>query len=110
MVLVPHIFEDNVRAAVLHHMNDDHQDDNLLITRAFGGAGATKVDVAAAEMTGFDGDGGDWTITCADGTVSEARIPWPIGSISERIEVRQQIVQLYDDACAALGVEPRPHE
>ena len=97
-------------AAVLHHMNDDHQADNLLITRAFAGDGAGTADIVTAVMTGFDGDGGDWTITLADGTSTEARIAWPIGSISERIEVRQQIVQLYDDACVALGVEPRPHE
>lgn len=110
MVLVPHIFEENVRTAVLRHMNGDHQDDNVLITRAFGGAGGTQADVTAAEMTGFDGDGGDWKITRADGTVADVRIGWPGGAISERIEVRQQVVQLYDDACAALGVEPRPHE
>lgn len=110
MVLVPHIFEDNVRAAVLHHMNDDHQDDNLLITRAFGGADGGKAEIAAAAMTGFDGAGGDWSITLADGGERTVRIPWPGGAISERIEVRQQIVRLYDDACAALGVEPRPHE
>ena len=91
-------------------MNDDHQADNLLITRAFAGDGAGTADIVTAVMTGFDGDGGDWTITLADGTSTEARIAWPIGSISERIEVRQQIVQLYDDACVALGVEPRPHE
>lgn len=110
MVVVPHIFEDNILAAVLHHMNDDHQDDSLLIARAFGGAGGTKADVATAEMVGFDGDGADWAVTLADGTPAQVRTPWPDGAISERIDVRKQVVRLYDEACAALGVEPRPHE
>ncbi|MGO1919788.1 MAG: DUF2470 domain-containing protein, partial [Microbacterium sp.] len=32
---MPHIFDSDVVAAILHHMNDDHVDDNLLIARAF---------------------------------------------------------------------------
>ena len=43
------------------------------------------------------------------GTVAEVRIPWPGGTISERPEVRREVVALYDEACRRLGVEPRPH-
>ncbi|MFB8386313.1 DUF2470 domain-containing protein [Microbacterium sp. NPDC055910] len=100
-----HTFDDSVRTAVLHHMNDDHSDDNLLIARAFGPAG----DPASATMTGLDGDGGEWIARLADGTEVSFRVPWPGGAISERPEVRREIVALYDAACERLGIEPRPH-
>jgi hypothetical protein len=108
MVLVmPHIFDVDVVTAVLHHMNDDHADDNLLITRAFSES-ADGAEITAATMTGFDGDGGVWEVT-RDGAVSEVRVPWPGGPITERPEVRREVVALYDLACERLGVEPRPH-
>lgn len=100
-----HRFDDSVIAAILGHMNDDHRDDNLLITKAF----ASGLDVVGASMTGFDGDGGDWTVELADGTSTAVRVPWPGGSISERPEVRREVVALYDAACERLGVAPRPH-
>ena len=79
-------FAPEIVAAVLHHMNGDHPDDNLLIARAFGPdevAGAS-----AATMTSLDEN----------------------GPISERPEIRREVVALYDAACAKLGVAPRPHE
>jgi hypothetical protein len=36
------------------------------------------------------------------------RVPWS-GTITERSEIRREIVVLYDRACAKLGVTPRPH-
>lgn len=101
---MPHLFDADALAGVLGHMNRDHADDNLLIVRAFGEPGFT-----AATMTGFDGDGGDWSATRADGSATDVRVPWPGGSISERREVRREVVALYDAACARLGVAPRPH-
>ncbi|WP_159501977.1 DUF2470 domain-containing protein [Microbacterium sp. 18062] len=100
-----HSFDDDTLAGVLGHMNSDHTDDNILIARAFGADPAP----AAATMTGFDGDGGDWAVTASDGASTALRVPWPGGSISERREVRREIVALYDEACARLGIEPRPH-
>ena len=44
-----------------------------------------------------------------DGGSIEVRVPWPGGPITERREVRREIVALYDEACRRLGVEPRPH-
>lgn len=99
------IFDESVRSAVLGHMNGDHGDDNLLIARAFG----PDADVVSSTMTGFDGDGGDWVAVTASGEQIEVRAPWPGGRISERPEVRREIVALYDLACAKLGVEARPH-
>lgn len=85
-------------------MNDDHGDDNVLIARAFG----EFSEVSAARMTGFDGEQGHWQVT-ADGDDHEVSVPWPGGAISERPEVRREIVALYDAACARLGITPRPH-
>lgn len=101
---MPTSFDDAVVAAVLRHMNDDHLDDNLLIVRAFG-----HPDAVDAAMRGFDGEVGVWEVTDASGDVVETRIPWPGGPITERPEVRREVVALYDAACERLGVTPRPH-
>ncbi|KAA9108406.1 DUF2470 domain-containing protein [Microbacterium rhizomatis] len=100
-----HVFDDAALSGVLGHMNDDHSDDNLLIARAFG----ADRDAVAAVMTGFDGDGGSWSVERADGSPATLRVPWPGGAITERREVRREIVALYDEACLRLGLEPRPH-
>ncbi len=92
--------------AVLAHMNGDHTDDNLLIARAFGDPDAT-----AAVMTSLDHTGGTWTYetdNSAGGGSHELTVPWST-EISERPEIRREIVVLYDAACAKLGIEPRPH-
>jgi hypothetical protein len=102
---MPHIFDAEVVSAILRHMNGDHTDDNLLIARAFAPEGGEITD---AVMTGLDGDAGVWDIT-RDGEVSELRVEWPGGGISERPAVRRKVVALYDLACERLGVEPRPH-
>ncbi|WP_110207596.1 DUF2470 domain-containing protein [Nocardioides daejeonensis] len=96
-------FPADVVQAVLAHMNDDHTDDNLLIVRAFGAPEAT-----AATMTGLDGEAGVFAVSEPSG-VRELRVPWPGGRITERPEIRREVVVLYEQACAALGVEPRQH-
>ena len=101
---MPHIFDDAARAGVLGHMNRDHSEDNLLIVRAFGDQG-----YVGAVMTGFDGDGGDWSATGPNGAAVDVRVAWLGGTITERNEVRREIVALYDAACARLGVDPRAH-
>ncbi len=100
-----HSFDDDALSGVLGHMNDDHADDNLLIARAF----SPYPDVVTATMVGFDGDGGDWRVGLAEGAEEVIRVPWPGGAITERREVRREIVALYDAACQRLGIEPRPH-
>ncbi len=101
---MPHAFDADTVAGVLRHMNRDHTDDNLLIARAFG-----RPSAVGSIMVGFDGDGADWDVTDAAGTSSPLRVPWPGAPISERPEVRREVVALYDAACAELGVDPRPH-
>ncbi|SDC48891.1 DUF2470 domain-containing protein [Nocardioides lianchengensis] len=96
-------FPESVVTAVLAHMNDDHNDDSLLIVRAF-----ARPDATAAAMTGLDGEAGVFAATTPDGN-AEVRVAWPAGTISERAEIRREVVALYDAACARLGVAPRPH-
>jgi len=86
-------------------MNGDHGDDNILIARAFG----SGVEVVDSVMTGFDGDGGRWEAELRGGGSIEVSVPWPGGPITERREVRREIVALYDEACRRLGVQARPH-
>jgi heme oxygenase (biliverdin-producing, ferredoxin) len=96
-------FDPSVVAAVTSHMNLDHPDDNLLIARAFGHADAT-----AATMTDVHEAVGTWSVTTPGGERS-LDVPWPGGPITERAEVRREVVALYDAACSALGVPARPH-
>ena len=96
------IFEASTVSAVLDHMNNDHPEDNLLIVRAF----ATK-EATAAVMTDLDHLGGTWTYESGDAT-AELTVPWS-APISERAEIRREVVVIYDTACERLGVEPRPH-
>lgn len=123
-------FDPTIVAAVLHHMNDDHADDNLLIARAFADRAATS-----ARMVGVDGRAGYWVYAVADADAAPGvdaatlvggdpfvdpdasagaderplRVEWS-GAITERAEIRREIVVLYDRACAELGIEPRPHD
>ncbi|MDR6868871.1 hypothetical protein J2Y69_003497 [Microbacterium resistens] len=101
---MPNPFSDDVVTAVLRHMNGDHIDDNLLIARAFG-----VPEAVSAVMTGFDGDGGIWQVSRPGQDAEELRVAWPGGPIDERPAVRREVVALYDAACEALGVTPRPH-
>ena len=117
-----HLFDDATLAGVLRHMNGDHADDNVLISRAFFGSeaqsGETQSDeaqpaaetpeIVAARMIDFDGDGGRWEATLGDGSTTVVAAPWPGGPITERAEVRREVVAIYDEACRRLGVEPRP--
>lgn len=95
-------FSPDIIEAVLAHMNADHNDDSLLIARAFGNPDAT-----AATMTTLDESGGTWSYT-ADGAEVELIVPWS-DTIAERAEIRREIVVLYDAACETLGITPRPH-
>lgn len=88
-------------AGVTGHMNGDHAEDNLLIARAFGHPGAT-----ASRMVGVTREGGVWQVSDPSGE-RELAVPWPAGPISERPEIRREVVALYRAACERLGIEPR---
>lgn len=83
-------------------MNNDHPDDNLLIVRAFG-----QPDATSATMVGLDENGGQWSATTGD-DARAVTVAWS-GPISQRAEIRREIVVLYDAACERLGLTPREH-
>ncbi len=97
------VFSLDVVAAVLRHMNGDHNDDNLLIARAFGSA-----DAEDASMDDLDENGGTWAFAVG-GDYTTVTVPWT-APISERAEIRREVVVVYDRACGILGVTPRDHE
>jgi Protein of unknown function (DUF2470) len=83
-------------------MNGPHTDDNQLIARAFG-----SPDAVDATMTTLDDVGGTW-MYFVDGVEAEVTVPWSM-PISERIEIRREIVVVYENACGRLGLTPRTH-
>ena len=96
-------FSPDIVNAVLNHMNGDHLDDNLLIAQAFGDR-----DAETSEMIDLDENEGSWVFTVA-GDQRMLDVPWPGGPITERAEIRREVVVLYENACAVLGIAPRDH-
>ncbi|GHJ07287.1 hypothetical protein TPA0907_16540 [Micromonospora humidisoli] len=94
-------FDADTVAAVSRHMNDDHAADSLLICRTLGGC----PDATRARVTGLDGDGMDFAVTLDDIEVP-VRLPFA-HRLTERAEIRREVVRMYEQACAALGVPPR---
>lgn len=94
-------FDPTIVAGVTGHMNGDHPEDNLLIARAFGAPEAV-----GSEMIGVEESAGVWRISDETGA-RELRVAWPSGRITQRPQIRTEVVRLYQDACAKLGVEPR---
>jgi hypothetical protein len=96
-------FSAEIVSAVLAHMNSDHNGDNLLIVRAFAESAAIS-----AAMVSLDSTEGTWQYSDPDGVEHHVSVSWNT-TISERAEIRQEIVRLYDRACTKLGIEARPH-
>lgn len=94
-------FTPEISAAVAAHMNGDHVEDNLLIARSLGGQPAAT----AAVMTGVGPDGAAFDAT-VDGAPVSVTVPWS-GPVADRGAIRVEVVRMYHEACAALGVEPR---
>ncbi|MDA1360643.1 biliverdin-producing heme oxygenase [Glycomyces luteolus] len=90
-------FEPKVIAAICHHMNTDHAADTLVICQGAGGRRGAE----SARMTGFDGEGADFAAV-VDGTEVPIRIAWA-APLSERAEVRPEIVRLFTESKAALS-------
>lgn len=96
------VFAEDVVQAVRRHMNNDHAEDSIVICRhALGG----QAKPAAVTMTGMDADGIDFMAT-VDGQEVPVRIPWS-HRLSDRPEIRAEVVRLYHEACAALGIVAR---
>ncbi|MFA1547154.1 DUF2470 domain-containing protein [Actinomadura chokoriensis] len=95
-------FTEDVVRQIMRHMNDDHAADCLAICRALGGRpGAT-----AARMTGLDADGIEFAVTDG-GADRPVRIPFS-ERLTERVQVRHEVVRMTEEARAAAGAAP-PH-
>jgi putative heme iron utilization protein len=94
-------FPPEVVAAVTRHMNDDHAGDALLICRTLGGRPAAT----RARTTGLDADGMDFVAT-VDGVEVPVRVPFA-HRLTERAQIRREVVRMYQEACRQLGVPPR---
>lgn len=77
---------------MVHHMRDDHDEDNLLIVRHFGAPDAT-----AGDFFDLDETAGYWRATTPSGE-RDIRIEWPSGKISERPEIRREVVLIHNEA------------
>jgi putative heme iron utilization protein len=84
------------------HMNGDHAADNLLIVQALGGIPTAT----AARMSGLDEDAMEFAAV-VNGIEVPVRIPFS-ERLTERAQVRAETVRMYREACATLGVDPRP--
>lgn len=87
-------------SAITAHMNDDHAYETLVICRALGGV----PDASAARMTGVDSGGGDYA-ALVGGAETAVRIPWS-HDLTERSQVRREVVRMYREACDRLGCHP----
>ncbi|GAA2735871.1 hypothetical protein GCM10010439_61780 [Actinocorallia aurantiaca] len=96
-------FGPEVVAAITAHMNGDHAEDNALICRGLGG-----VEAVSAVNTGLDAEAMVFEAVLADGAEREVRVPFS-EPIKDRVQVRHEVVRMYQEACAALGVTPRGH-
>lgn len=99
----PPAFAPDVVAAICRHMNDDHPDDCLRMVQGLGG-----VDATAVTMTGLDDLSAFFRATTADGE-TDVVLPWS-HRLTERGEVRTEVVAMHEQACRALGLEPGPGE
>ena len=92
-------FTPDVVEAIRRHMNDDHPDDCLRMVQGLGGA----VDATAATMAGLDADTAVFVATTPAGEV-EVVLPWS-GHLTERGQVRTEVVRMHEEACRALGID-----
>lgn len=92
-------FAPEVVEAICRHMNDDHADDCRRMVEGLGGVAATS-----ATMVGLDGDRAVFSARTGDGEV-EVVLPWS-ERLTERGQVRVEVVRMHDEACRALGIDP----
>lgn len=90
-----------VVAAVCQHMNDDHPEDSLLICRTLGG----QPEATSARATGVDAEAIEFVVTVGAAEVP-VRIPFA-ERLTERGQIRHEVVRMYREACEQAGVPPR---
>lgn len=88
-------FPPDVVAEIVRHMNEDHAEDTLLMVRVLG----DRPDAESAAMTGVDADGADF-VANVGGAEVPVRLDWG-ERLTERKQVREEVVRLYRRAAAA---------
>ncbi len=99
--MTPQVLSPDAVAAICRHMNEDHVEDSLLIVRALGGLPSAQ----QATMSGLDAEAAVFDAV-VDGVTESIRVPWS-EPVTERAQVRAEVVQMYQRACSAAGIEPR---
>lgn len=104
----PSPFSVEVVEAIARHMNDDHAEDNVTICRGLGGQPGTM----QATMTGMTPEGIVFaaTVEGEEGATDQVEVvvPWS-EPITERAQVRMEVVRMHTEASEALGLAPREH-
>jgi putative heme iron utilization protein len=95
-------FGPDVVEAIKRHMNEDHGSASLLICQQLGG----QPEAEAAQMTGMDGQGIDFSALVRGEDVA-VRLAWST-ELTERPQVRAEVVRMYEEARAKAGLEPEP--
>lgn len=104
MTDAPSPFSPEVVAAIARHMNDDHAADNVTIVRGL--AGVTSA--TAATMTTMTPEGIVFAVSDGSEDTTEVVVAWS-EPITERAQVRAEVVRMHTEAAAALGEAPREH-
>jgi hypothetical protein len=94
-------FDDAAVAAIVKDMNTGHPDDPLLICRTLGRQPSARI----ARMVGFNETRALFSARIDGGDV-DVWVPWS-GPITERSQVRGEIVAMYRAACAQARIKPR---
>jgi hypothetical protein len=94
----PPTFAPDVVAAICRHMNEDHPDDCVRMVHGLGG-----IESDAVTMTGLDDVSAFFTAATADGPV-DVVLPWS-HRLTDRGEVRTEVVAMHELACRNLGIE-----
>ena len=97
-------FSPAVIEAITRHMNIDHAADSLLICRTLGG----QPEATAVTMTGLDPCGVTFLVERPGGPVTTS-VAWS-EPITERAQVRAEVVRMFHEACAAAGIAVEAHQ
>ncbi|MCC6236688.1 MAG: DUF2470 domain-containing protein [Dehalococcoidia bacterium] len=98
------LFAPEVIEAVKRHMNQDHPEESLAICQGLG----DRPTASSALMTGMDAVGIEFAVVEA-GAQSVVRVPWS-EPVTERAQIRAEVVRMYQEACARLGIAPVERE
>ena len=91
-------FTPDVVEAICRHMNDDHPDDGVRMVRGLAGVDADRV-----TMTGLDADRAYFRVEAP--RPLHVSLAWS-ERLTERGQVRLEVVRMHEQACRALGTEP----